>query len=788
VAKHADAVSIHLGAHVSDVDPGAVGPGKLWVDTSVGPPYRFWVRTSDDSGWQEVASVSDSTSGMTITNEALASAGASATASSENDTVPGSEQVPGLAIDADDATEWATALPAGGTEGAAGAWLQVDLGSVKTIAGVRLAQSANSAHRATSSTLQTSPDGLAGWTDQLAFDTVNDSGVVALPAPIAARYWRMLGVSGPVNQPWGIRTFALFSSVPSSSSMTNPMTTPGDLIVGGTAGAPGRMAKGANSTYLGVDSGGALGYLATSSLPTSGMTNPMTTAGDLIVGGSSGAPGRLAKGTDGQVLTVDPATHLLIWATPAAGGSGGHTIQDEGAPLASRAGLNFIGAGVTAADDAANNRTNVTITGGGGGGSDLESILTQKGDLVTVTADYTLGTDRALGGTATSDSSYGGHLASYTNDNNPATAWWSGTAGESWVANDLGAAYPIRGFQYVHEGGTDNHWEHYWIETSADGIGGWTVRYTSPTGLDAIADSGVVVISGTFTERYWRIRGGSTGLNGIKMVRFSLYELTPATPTRLGKGATGTFLRVGTSGSLEYAVAPGFSSPMTTSGDLIVGASSAAPINHAVPATAGVTARNGTTPEYVIDGNDTSEYWSGSGSQVGDWLQIDLGAAYPIDHIRMLQTPTSGFFATQVTVSWSDNGSAFTNQQSFETPAGGDTGRVNLTGGPFTHRYWRVTVDSGAGSGWSVQTIELLETLPSGGAARLAAGAIGSFLKVVDLGGAVPGLVWAGLYHGSGAPASGLGANGEFYFRSDTPGTANQRIYVKSAGAWVGIV
>ena len=41
---------------------------------------------------------------------------------------------------------------------------------------------------------------------------------------------------------------------------------------------------------------------------------------------------------------------------------------------------------------------------------------------------------------------------------------------------------------------------------------------------------------------------------------------------------------------------------------------------------------------------------------------------------------------------------------------------------------------------------------------------------------------------GSGAPSAGLGANGDYYFRSDTPGTANQRIYVKSAGAWTGIV
>jgi hypothetical protein len=44
------------------------------------------------------------------------------------------------------------------------------------------------------------------------------------------------------------------------------------------------------------------------------------------------------------------------------------------------------------------------------------------------------------------------------------------------------------------------------------------------------------------------------------------------------------------------------------------------------------------------------------------------------------------------------------------------------------------------------------------------------------------------LYSGSGAPAAGTGANGDFYFRFDTPGTANQRLYVKSAGAWVAIL
>ncbi len=45
----------------------------------------------------------------------------------------------------------------------------------------------------------------------------------------------------------------------------------------------------------------------------------------------------------------------------------------------------------------------------------------------------------------------------------------------------------------------------------------------------------------------------------------------------------------------------------------------------------------------------------------------------------------------------------------------------------------------------------------------------------------------ANLYTGSGAPSSGNGANGDFYFRQDTPGTANQRLYIKAAGSWTAL-
>ncbi len=46
-----------------------------------------------------------------------------------------------------------------------------------------------------------------------------------------------------------------------------------------------------------------------------GFTNPMTTAGDMIVGGASGTPARLAKGSDGTVLTM--VSGAEAWVAPA---------------------------------------------------------------------------------------------------------------------------------------------------------------------------------------------------------------------------------------------------------------------------------------------------------------------------------------------------------------------------------------------------------------------------------------------------------------------------------------
>ena len=81
-----------------------------------------------------------------------------------------------------------------------------------------------------------------------------------------------------------------------------------------------------------LSGGGTTNYLradGTWAEPASGggMTNPMTTQGDVIYGGTSGAPTRLAKGTAAQVLTMNTGATAPEWTTPSSGGSGASTAS-----------------------------------------------------------------------------------------------------------------------------------------------------------------------------------------------------------------------------------------------------------------------------------------------------------------------------------------------------------------------------------------------------------------------------------------------------------------------------
>jgi hypothetical protein len=57
------------------------------------------------------------------------------------------------------------------------------------------------------------------------------------------------------------------------------------------------------------------------------MTNPMTTGGDIIYGGSSGAPTRLANGTAGQILQSNGTTLAPSWVAAPSDGTNTYSVN-----------------------------------------------------------------------------------------------------------------------------------------------------------------------------------------------------------------------------------------------------------------------------------------------------------------------------------------------------------------------------------------------------------------------------------------------------------------------------
>ncbi len=69
-----------------------------------------------------------------------------------------------------------------------------------------------------------------------------------------------------------------------------------------------------------------------------------------------------------EIYVAHADLHALGGADQVPPAVGKIEVQDEGTTVGTRPKINFTGAGVTAADDAANNRVNINIPGGGAGG------------------------------------------------------------------------------------------------------------------------------------------------------------------------------------------------------------------------------------------------------------------------------------------------------------------------------------------------------------------------------------------------------------------------------------
>lgn len=115
-----------------------------------------------------------------------------------------------------------------------------------------------------------------------------------------------------------------------SSGISNPLTTQGDIFVGGSSGTPSRLADVATGNVLKSGGAGALptyGKVTSNEIDSTVTANPMTTTGDIITGISSGTPSRLPIGAASQVLTV--VSGAPAWATPSSGFVNPMTTQND---------------------------------------------------------------------------------------------------------------------------------------------------------------------------------------------------------------------------------------------------------------------------------------------------------------------------------------------------------------------------------------------------------------------------------------------------------------------------
>jgi hypothetical protein len=104
-------------------------------------------------------------------------------------------------------------------------------------------------------------------------------------------------------------------AIPVGSYVASTSTTPTPLNLPNRAVDWEVLPSGAATQILTVNADGSIGWAAPAS------QNVMTTAGDTIYGGASGAATRLAVGTAGQVLTVNAGATAPSWTTVAVPGT-----------------------------------------------------------------------------------------------------------------------------------------------------------------------------------------------------------------------------------------------------------------------------------------------------------------------------------------------------------------------------------------------------------------------------------------------------------------------------------
>lgn len=236
-------------------------------------------------------------------------------------------------------------------------------------------------------------------------------------------------------------TSGTVTSVGVSGGTTGLTTSGGPITASGTITLAGTLA---------IASGGTGNTSATAAF---NALSPMTTAGDIIIGGVSGAGTRLAIGTSGQILTVSGGAPT--WAAAGAGTvtsvnvSGGTTgLTTSGGPITGSGTITLAG----------------TLAVANGGTGSTSGLVTQSGIGMVASAGQLLGTN-------TNDAASAGNVGQFVT---------SFVAEGSAVSMSTGVNTNITSISLT-AGDWDVSGMLLYVGT-ASGISGYTICATSTTG------------------------------------------------------------------------------------------------------------------------------------------------------------------------------------------------------------------------------------------------------------------------------------------------------------------